>query len=226
MKFQNFLGSKIFYATLAGLTIIGLTWAVSRTPKPENVPNSDENGKISVTFRTALAKDSDRDGVKDWEEALWNMDPENPDTLGRGNGDREEIENQRNLIKIATSTDESLTETDVFGRQLLASFASLEQSGNLNSETLDELSTQIRENLATQVMAKIYVQSDLNVVSTGTSSIEAYRKAIIELSNLHKNDPLGSEINAMAEAASTGSESGLSSARKNAPVYEKTAKDY
>jgi len=36
-------------------------------------------------------KDSDSDGLKDWEEVLWKTDPRNPDTDGDGTPDGEEV---------------------------------------------------------------------------------------------------------------------------------------
>lgn len=41
-------------------------------------------------------RDSDNDGLKDWEEILWKTDPNNPDTDGDGTGDAEEIKQGRN----------------------------------------------------------------------------------------------------------------------------------
>ena len=45
-----------------------------------------------------LNKDTDNDGLKDWEEILWKTDPNNPDTDGDKTTDGEEIKLNRNLI--------------------------------------------------------------------------------------------------------------------------------
>ncbi|NOY35390.1 MAG: hypothetical protein GXP44_00460 [bacterium] len=43
-------------------------------------------------------KDSDNDGLKDWEEVLWKTDPQNPDTDGDGTKDGEEVKLGRNPL--------------------------------------------------------------------------------------------------------------------------------
>lgn len=56
---------------------------------------------ISVTDITieSLSKDSDNDGLKDWEEALWKTDVNNPDTDGDGTADGEEVKLSRDPLK-------------------------------------------------------------------------------------------------------------------------------
>ena len=46
-----------------------------------------------------LNKDSDRDGLKDWEEIIYGTDPHNPDTDGDGTPDGEEIKQGRDPLK-------------------------------------------------------------------------------------------------------------------------------
>ena len=46
-----------------------------------------------------LDKDTDGDGLKDWEELLWKTDPNKMDTDGDGTPDGEEINLGRNPLK-------------------------------------------------------------------------------------------------------------------------------
>lgn len=46
---------------------------------------------VSVKAYDLVSKDSDNDGLKDWEEVIWNTDPQNSDTDGDGTQDGEEI---------------------------------------------------------------------------------------------------------------------------------------
>lgn len=54
--------------------------------------------------------DSDSDGLKDWEETLWQTDPQNPDTDGDGTPDGEEVDQNRNPILRAN--DDTLENED------------------------------------------------------------------------------------------------------------------
>jgi hypothetical protein len=46
-----------------------------------------------------LNRDSDGDGLKDWEEKIYGTDPNNPDTDGDGTSDGDEIKSSRNPLK-------------------------------------------------------------------------------------------------------------------------------
>lgn len=53
-----------------------------------------------VTTATDLYnRDSDNDGLLDWEELLWNMDPQNPDTNGDGILDGQEVSQRRKELQ-------------------------------------------------------------------------------------------------------------------------------
>ena len=47
------------------------------------------------------AQDTDGDGLKDWEESLWNTDIQNPDTDGDGTQDGDEVRAGRDPAKAA-----------------------------------------------------------------------------------------------------------------------------
>lgn len=92
----------------------------------------------------ALIADSDRDGLKDWEEELWRTDPLNPDTDKDGIGDAEEIKNGRNPViagpndrldsasvatKINPEAKKEMPNTERFARELFATYLSTKQEG-------------------------------------------------------------------------------------------------
>ncbi|OGD66657.1 hypothetical protein A2Z61_00915, partial [Candidatus Campbellbacteria bacterium RIFCSPLOWO2_02_35_12] len=99
------------------------------------------NAEIQAeAIKNIAEKDSDRDGLKDWEEALWGSDPHNPDTDGDRTPDGEEVVVGRNPI-IAGPNDKlyntlalkkkeddnkypekDLTATDLFAQNLFAEY--------------------------------------------------------------------------------------------------------
>ncbi|HEY4483452.1 MAG TPA: hypothetical protein VI953_04745 [Candidatus Paceibacterota bacterium] len=66
---------------------------------------SDESGSITtLAVPTTLPdKDSDGDGLKDWEEALWNTDPQVADTDEDGTSDGQEVATRRDPAKAGPS---------------------------------------------------------------------------------------------------------------------------
>lgn len=104
----------------------------------------------SATLNQITKKDSDKDGLKDWEEGLWGTDLNNPDTDGDGTSDGDEVDAGRNpniagpddklqdevFTKKADPdfSDENLTITDKFAQSFFQDYILLRESGNLLSE--------------------------------------------------------------------------------------------
>ncbi len=77
---------------LGVILIIGGVIFVWKYAKKENFPAQD--------WSASGGKDSDNDGLRDWEEELYKTDPNNPDTDGDGYLDGEEVDSGHNpLVK-------------------------------------------------------------------------------------------------------------------------------
>lgn len=73
-----------------------------------------------------IAKDSDDDGLKDWEESLWKTDPNNPDSDNDGTPDGEEVRAGRDPTKPAPG--DQIKTTDDLSKQLASKEKNLTQS--------------------------------------------------------------------------------------------------
>ena len=76
---EKIFSNKIFYAIVLGLVIIGFSYAISR-PKIEpsakkNTSAGNETQDKTINLADLVQKDSDGDGIPDWEETLWGTDP-------------------------------------------------------------------------------------------------------------------------------------------------------
>ena len=60
-----------------------------------NYVSSIKNSSSQEIAEKIILKDSDNDGLKDWEEVLWKTDPNNPDSDGDGMNDNEEVLSER-----------------------------------------------------------------------------------------------------------------------------------
>jgi hypothetical protein len=73
----------------------GFWFLKQKKPYSYSIPNQEFLEKIA---ENASLLDSDKDGLKDWEEVLWKTDPNNPDTDGDGVLDGEEVKLGRNPV--------------------------------------------------------------------------------------------------------------------------------
>lgn len=161
-------------------------------------PSSDGNGLVygDELVGDLLSRDTDQDGVLDWEEGLWGTDPEKPDTNDDGVSDKEEIakmkaerianaENDPAYAEASAGEEENLTQTDKFARELFSTVAALNQTGEINDTTVEELSNSLATQIQNPIQRKIFTLSDLKV--TSDNSVAAYEKYVASLVQIFQN---------------------------------------
>ncbi len=131
-----------------------------------------ENNTSGLTYGTdesleSLAnRDTDGDGVFDWEEGLWGTDPRKKDTFGNGIGDQEEINKikvEQGLLVEGNSVQTSGI-TDQFSQEIFAAVATLAQTGELDAEAVEKISDELAVKLyTTSQFSKTYVPADIKV---------------------------------------------------------------
>lgn len=154
---------------------------------PEQKITSEEN------IKNLSEKDTDNDGLKDWEEFLWGTDPKNPDTDEDGMNDQEETllnrdplvfgegnkntqDTQKNNLE-NYDPKELLTQTDLLARDIFSLYINLKQNNSLGTEDQDLLINQlIQKNLnQKEQKIKIYNLDDLKInPNSSKENIEKY----------------------------------------------------
>jgi hypothetical protein len=109
------------------------------------------NGNEKVGDLTV--RDSDEDGVPDWQEGIFGTDPTKKDTNDDGVSDYIEIQRQGGKLptdgELNFNIDESgnLTKTDELSRDLFSTVATLTQTGVIDQETIDKLTISLSEKI-------------------------------------------------------------------------------
>jgi hypothetical protein len=131
MNYQQYLPSKQFVRNvgiilLGILCVIGLYYGAQAMVRYFKNVRKEKVGDVVVdtAVKDLLAIDHDKDGLPDWEESLWGMDPNKSDTDGNGVLDGAEVAPKRNglIQKAQTASAEdglSLNTTELFLRELL-----------------------------------------------------------------------------------------------------------
>jgi hypothetical protein len=87
---------KFISTTLSILFAVGIVLFVSKIDTNKNNIKIKSIGTAAITKIDKDIKDTDNDGLKNWEEVLWKTDINNPDTDGDGTPDGEEVKVGRN----------------------------------------------------------------------------------------------------------------------------------
>jgi hypothetical protein len=137
-------------------------------------------------------KDSDNDGLRDWEESLWGSDPNNADTDGDGSTDGEEVATNRDPL--VAGPDDILTQTNIAGRakgnypggagtapgwytdgsslsqeftrRFFGDILARQQDGPIDINSLDEeyLTTLLTDFDTATAFTEVYTETDLKII--------------------------------------------------------------
>lgn len=205
-SFAKYLPSKGFLAVSAAVLfsfgLVGGVFALTRNDVVENkpiIPVLASASESAIAIQNELSnKDSDDDGLKDWEENLWGSSPNNSDTDGDGTNDGDEILNKRNptikgpndsLIDTeknknsANKVEQPLTETDRIARITFARYMQLKSEGKpIDDAFQKQLINEITSNtIQSTKSSRLYTESDLKIVPTTADSMRRYGNQMGEL---------------------------------------------
>lgn len=153
-------------------------------------------------------KDTDGDGLADWEEVLWSTDPNNVDTDNNGIHDREEVYGKKDTQQLAyteeATNDEKkpITATETVAREILSSYMHTLYTGDDFSETDVESLTERANNVAkpllrapeytfdqtlivpaTQENKTAFIKSLYTIISGMASGVTSEHEAVYAIGN-------------------------------------------
>jgi hypothetical protein len=180
------VGSMTIAIVFAVIVIAGAWWASA--PSAADIANAESAQELLKAYST---KDTDGDGLPDWEESLYGTDPAKADTDGDGVGDADAV--KRGLVKLALTPPAlpadggdiaagipgpaaaSSTLTDQFAR---AFFGNYMQSRGSAVPSQDEMTTFLQNAVtglaAAQARPDAYAAADLRVSGDGPDALRAY----------------------------------------------------
>lgn len=143
-------------------------------------------------------RDTDLDGVLDWEESLWGTNPNKKDSNDDGTPDSAEIEklksqaDQNGNFDLSSQNSGNLTETDKFSREFFSTVATLNQAGPMDQETIDKLGISLAERIQNSTPKKVYTLSDLKIIND--NSVGAVKKYNAGWDGIRKKYPVSGSV--------------------------------
>jgi hypothetical protein len=157
-----------------------------------------ENGLVySGTEKVGdlVNRDTDGDGVSDWQEGLFGTSPTKKDTNDDGIPDNVEIAkisgkipkngelNLNNLENIDTTTN-----TEQLSREIFSTVATLTQTGIIDQNTIDKLSQSLANKIESSSEQKMLTLNDLKITKTDTlQDVKNYSDALNKINNKYPN---------------------------------------
>lgn len=183
----------------------------------KKAPRIDPNQTIGQT----IAKDSNGNGIPDWEERLFGLDPTELYTGDMSN--KEIIENKKKALGLNADGDEGpLNESDRIARQLFSIGVSLGQEGaSLND--IGAAGSALAESYEFKQITNRYQYADLKKVNTNKQNLQTYQAKIASV--LETYDTSGADFTTFATAVDQGDLSGinLTELKNTAANYKRAA---
>lgn len=206
---MKYLPSKKFARILIIIVIVAICafLAVKYVRK-----NSSDTSNVDYVKNYIEEKDSDNDGLRDWEEVLWKTDPNSSDTDKDGTSDGVEVKLGRNPAvagpndkiseqtfvnnNIATSNDSSFTQTDKFSQGFLAKYLEIKQiGGTIDESTQKQFTDYLIANLNINGIEDKYQLSDIKISQDNSSAaLKNYFDKLGMIFNKYRNPAPGEEI--------------------------------
>jgi hypothetical protein len=189
--------SLILLSIIIALGIIGLFIFFQKTKNNNSLTITNE--KTEAKMQEFIVLDSDNDGLKDWEEALWKTDPKKIDSDNDGTTDGDEVKLNRNplvkntakegqvpsdqadmeIIAANKKADEEfakLSETDKLSRTFFSQYLASKSAGGADlSETNKQIILDTAIDMTETTSIKKYYSSDIKITNDfSTTSIKNY----------------------------------------------------
>lgn len=170
---------------------------------------SKKNSKgVAVTDATVgevVGKDSNSNGIADWEERLWGLDPTVATTNGVSN--KTIIEEKRRSLQTPDGQNGNLNETDKLARELFGFTNALGQEDSVNKSSLSALASKLGQENATTNTVPVYTLKNIKTTATTRQSLLSYQKNLSTvLATYNTNLP---EIDTFITSIETGDYSTL-----------------
>lgn len=185
----------------------------------------------SVAIADLINKDTDQDGLLDWEEGLWGTDPTKAETTP-GTPDSIVIEKlkgeQANSVEqgeslLNSGEKENLTETDMFSRELFSTVATLSQAGSLDEATIEKITSSLAERMQNSAPRKVFTSADIKIINDESfQAIKNYNYALRDIYT--KFQTKEGAVKVLQEFTADGNTVNLDALKKLDPIIEQTNK--
>ncbi|MCC6323616.1 hypothetical protein IT400_02365 [Candidatus Nomurabacteria bacterium] len=202
------------------LGIIILTVVIIKIiPKIRSKINKN-NVQKEMLVKDIVIQDQNSNGIQDWEEALWGLDP-----FGDGASNKEYIVAKKKTLNKDNVPESELTEDDKMAREFFALVVSLQQSGNLNEASMKTLAEQIGNKIVTKDIPNIYTEKMIQAVPTTPANLRIYYNTLKKIYKKYANRYIGEEFVFIGQAIANNDPQALKMGLLAANDYHNFGKD-
>lgn len=181
-------------------------------------------GPQKVLVKELVQKDSNKNGIPDWEEYLWGLDPQK-------NGEENKtfiLDKKKSLIIENPSLleDEAeLTENELLSREVFAVIMAMQESGNITDESIQYIADQIGGKIVSEPLPDIYTRGMLTTTIDTEDTVMDYYDKINEIILKYGDEHIGEELVFISQGLSRNDENALQLTKRVALAYKNFGAD-
>ena len=198
------------------ILLVQTTWfraLFNKKPLPPVTKND------TTTVGSLVGKDTNSNGIADWEEKLWGLDPTVLYTNGVTN--KQIIEEKKKALGVTDSTGPE-NETDLLAKQLFTITTAVGQSEQGSAESLKAIGAQLGNDIDLTQISNHFTYTNIRTVTTSTVSLTTYYKALSKIIAAYDDESTGIQI--VISALETGDTSRLPELKNTGAMYMTLAK--
>lgn len=228
LKYQKYLPSKTFSIYMGGaLGLFIIIFSISYfTDSNSSLFKTKNNLEVeNPTVLALIERDTDSDGIKDWEEALWGTDKNNKNTFEIA--DSTYIENKKKELNIeeTQASDKVLTETERFSREFFTAYAAMKASGQVEGNMINNFSNALGQKMINPELINRHFQDEVKTSNIDTqASRNKYYDTLKTLFTKYSEAGIGDELdivsNGLMSSEATGVENDYAELLLIAEAYQ------
>jgi len=225
--YQKYLPSKKFTSIILIIIVfISIFFVIKGVIYLFKNKNPKNNEPAKITIGEVIQKDSNSNGIADWEEYLWGLDP-----AKNGSENKEFIlakkatlaQNENDLLGNGANT---VTENDLLSREFFAAIVSLQQTGSLDQEAMKTMADAIGENVKNEEITDVYTSNMMSIVGDSTSTNSKYQEDLSTLVSKYADADIGKELTFIIQGLNNKDPSALYAAKTVAIAYQDFSKEF
>ncbi len=202
---KKILPSKKFViaigTTILVLVVILFLSSIFGTEKVFDSKLTNSPMKAGGTVGDIITRDSNSNGISDWEETLWGLEPTADGIENKKIIDAKKLAQN---VPIISEKNEEVSATEEFSQDLLATIIALKQSGSLTEGAINDLAESISGSVdAKHANVRTYALSDMHTTNA-VGAKQKYYKALKAVVDSYKDVDLGNELSIIATGLGTG----------------------
>lgn len=217
---KKYLPSKVFVIKVIIIVVIAATvFGVYKIFS--YLKNRPTGGKVvKLLFKNVVQKDSNSNGVPDWEEALWGLDPTKDGASNKEFIDAKKRTLSNNGTLLEGNNNLNLGKNDQLAREFFSIIMSLQASGTLDDASINTVADSIGQKIATSPIADKYTQNMLIIKDDSAASSINYFNQFKALTNKYADSNIGDELVFISEGLKKNDTTAMKSTKSVADAYK------